>query len=292
MSARRGLALASLLLLLLLAACKRSGGGGAAAGLRFERASGKVVTLSTAEMQRITPARDITVFDPNYKRDKRYRAHLLAPLVARGLGLDDKALRAARFLFIASDGYKVALAGVDIVALEAYLAVADLAPGGWKDVPGHNGVKPGPLYVVWRGEKARDMKLFPWPWQLATVRPSPKDLYARTVPLSAPAGSPARAGHKIFLRDCIRCHAINRQGGRLGPELNVPKNVLEYRDEKLLREFIRNPKAYRYGNMPAQTQLSDGDLDSVVAYLRVMVRHKHDSEAAKAKAGAKAKAPR
>lgn len=277
---RRRLAVAACACACALCACK-GGDDTRGAPLRFERAAGKEVALSTAEMQRIAPAENITVFDPNYHRQKRYRAHRLAALLVRGLSLRAGELDRTHVLFVASDGYKVSLAGHDIVKLGAYLAVADLAAGGWQEVPGHNGVKPGPLYVVWRDPKARDMKLYPWPWQVATVRRSPKDLYAHTVPIGAPAGSPARAGHRIFLRDCIRCHAINREGGRLGPDLNVPKNVLEYRDEKLLRAFIRNPRAYRYGNMPAQTQLSETDLDNVLAYLRVMGQHKHDSEAVK-----------
>jgi hypothetical protein len=68
----------------------------------------------------------------------------------------------------------------------------------------------------------------------------------------------------------VKCHAINQQGGRVGPELNVPQNVTEYRDEAFLRAWIKNPFTFRVSAMPPSPQLSDADVTSLLRYLASM----------------------
>ncbi|PIE19946.1 MAG: hypothetical protein CSA65_00430 [Proteobacteria bacterium] len=272
----------SLATLLNVAACDdgKSGRSSGRASLQFIGAAGATKALSASQIAKRFAPEVIQLWDPSYKGNKRYRAVKLAPLLRAGLGLSATELKAQKLLFVATDGYKVAIDGARLARGEPYLALGDADHPPWVEIPGHRGTSPGPFYVVWKAKEARDQKRFPWPWALATVRLAPKDPYARTVPLDSPADGPARRGHQLFLRDCVRCHAINQQGGNLGPDLNVPKNVFEYRDEALLRAFIKDPKAYRYGNMPAQPQLSPRDLDDVLAYLRAMKAHQHDPAAA------------
>jgi len=45
---------------------------------------------------------------------------------------------------------------------------------------------------------------------------------------------------------------MNREGGRVGPELNVPQSIVEYRPEAQIKAYIRNPLQFRYGHMPPQ----------------------------------------
>ena len=105
------------------------------------------------------------------------------------------------------------------------------------------------------------------------------------MPKSAPEGSAARRGFDIYKAQCIRCHAMNREGGRVGPELNVPQSIVEYRPAEQIKAFIRNPQTFRYSTMPAHGHLSDQDLDDLVAYFEVMKGHKHDPDAGKAQGG-------
>src|SRR5262249_31631673 len=89
--------------------------------------------------------------------------------------------------------------------------------------------------------------------------------------------SSAKRGFEIFRIQCLACHSINRAGGKVGPELNVPRNILEYRDPAVVRDFVRNPLAFRYTVMPAHLQMTNSELDDVIAYLRAMKNQKYDS---------------
>ena len=70
--------------------------------------------------------------------------------------------------------------------------------------------------------------------------------------------------------------AINGEGGKVGPELNVPQSIVEYRPSAQIKAYIRNPEIFRYTTMPAHPGLSDADLDALLAYFQAMQSRKHD----------------
>src|SRR4029077_21268172 len=95
-----------------------------------------------------------------------------------------------------------------------------------------------------------------------------------------PPDAPAWKGYTIFRSECIACHAINGEGGTIGPELNVPQSIVEYRPEEQLKAYIRKPETFRYTSMPSHEHLTPADLDAVIAYFRAMRDRKHDPKAA------------
>ena len=223
-------------------------------------------------------------YDPYYQREKRFWAVPLAPVLARGLpGVD---LTTAELVLRASDGYAVPIEAARLLDGTAYLAVADvdrLAQAGvpWEPI-GPRRADPAPFYVVWKGPDRVDLERFPRPWALARVEHARFEaVFPHTVP-GSDAGDEARAGFALFRRDCIRCHAMNREGGRIGPDLNVPRSIVEYRPAEQIRAYIRDPMLFRYGAMPAHPHLRDRDLDALVAYFRDLAHRKFDPERAKA----------
>ncbi len=62
----------------------------------------------------------------------------------------------------------------------------------------------------------------------------------------------------------------------MGPELNLPKSIVEYRDVAQLKLFVRNPQSFRYTRMPANDHLSDADLADLMAYFQAMKERKND----------------
>ncbi|MGH7823171.1 MAG: c-type cytochrome, partial [Candidatus Binatia bacterium] len=118
---------------------------------------------------------------------------------------------------------------------------------------------------------------YPWPYQLAIVESvSFEAKYPRTLPKTAPRESAAWAGFAIFRDECFSCHSINGEGGKIGPELNVPRSIVEYRPKPQLREFIRDPGSFRHTSMPSHQHLSERQLDELIAYFDTMKTLKQD----------------
>lgn len=254
--------------------------GTAEDALRFLRRGTLVKSQDRAALALVTPEVALTVNDPYYGRRKRFRALALAPLLQTAFGEPLDALRGADFVLRARDGYTVPLAGARLLEGGAFVAVADEEVAGWEPI-GPQRASPGPFYLIWEGEAQRDLTTHPRPWQLAAIEIA--DLAAtfpHTAPTGVPEGAPAQVGFRLFRAECLRCHAINREGGRVGPELNVPQSIVEYRPEAQIRAYIKDPRTFRYGNMPAQPQLGEQDLDALLAYFRAMSERKHDPEAA------------
>lgn len=232
----------------------------------------KVFTLK--ELQTLAPAVSWRAFDPYYGKPKGWWAMPLAPVLEAGLG---DALHAddVEVQLTALDGYQVVLPVSKALEAGAYLAFADL-DGPFEPI-GPQRANPGPFYLVWKGVEQQHLVTHPRPWSLVKISVVRFDeVYPRTIPPRRDAR--IDEGQSIFRSQCLRCHALNRQGGHVGPELNVPRNVTEYRELEQLKAFVKNPLAFRYGNMPPFKHLTDSQLDAVFAYLSVMREKKLDDE--------------
>jgi mono/diheme cytochrome c family protein len=262
---------------------KSDSAGGASSGseaaLTFQRDGGPDQSFTLSALLRSVTAEEVHVFDPNYARDKRFRALPLLP-VLKTMFSAEADLSKREFIFRAKDGYAAYFRGALATEAGAYIAFEDLDVPSWEPV-GPARANPGPFYVVWNTPAAQSMESHPRPWQLSRIEMVQFGVaYPHTAPHSLGAALPADAvpmlGYALFREQCFRCHAINREGGRVGPELNVPQNILDYRPEAQVRAYIKNPATFRYGNMPAHPELTERDLDGLVAYLRVMGTRKFD----------------
>lgn len=257
--------------LLLLAACVRSvpPAGDDSATLTFSVRGQPSVTRTLAELQARVPAETFTAFDPYYQRLKTWRALPLDAVLRAEL--PGEPLADVDFVLTASDGYTVPVSGARLMEGGAYLAFAD-ADGAWQPI-GAKGAWPGPWYLVWKGAAQQDLVTHPRPWALARIAIEDfATVFPKVVP--PPGDAQVQRGFALFRARCFKCHAVNQQGGTVGPELNVPKSVTEYRDEAFLRAWIRDPFAYRVSVMPPSPDLSEGDLDALLAYLRAMATAK------------------
>lgn len=232
--------------------------------------------LSLQELTKEFPLQEIESEDPNYDALKMFFAIPLAPLLRKVF----PSLDGARLLLQATDGYSVEVDAALLLSEDAFLALGDRAPGAFAPI-GERKVNAGPSYVVWRGSKYTDDKRYPRPWSLSVIeKMDTADRYLHTRPEGGfGENDSAKRGYELFSASCIRCHAINREGGRLGPDLNVPQNILAYRPEEQVRAYIRDPKIFRYSSMPAHPEMSESDLDALVAYLSVMAENQSDPDA-------------
>lgn len=249
--------------------------------LTFKRSGQDVGKRSLHELlSTITPV-VVQGFDPYYQSVHRYRALPIEPVLKSLYQESEESLRTHHWLLRAADGYTVPLPGERLLEGGACIAFEDLdKPSGWDPI-GPQKANPGPFYLVWAKPEQTSLDTHPRPWQLATLEiVTFEAAFPHTDPKVA-SDHPAARGYSIFKTYCVRCHAINREGGRVGPELNVPKSIIEYRPEEQIREYIRNPLAFRYGNMPPHPQLTKEDLDGLIAYFRVMHEHPFDPDADK-----------
>jgi mono/diheme cytochrome c family protein len=270
--------------LLALAACADRPAAPTAAR---EEASPKLEVVTPAgtraytldELRRALPTDTAVVaHDPAYGgRAKRYAGFALERLLAHA-GVRPSAGEV--LYFVAADGYRATMAdAADDPRVRGIVAFADLdAPSGWEPVKhGAKQVSPAPFYLVWSGDTTALRR--PWPYQLARIEVvDPRRSFGRIYPTGVPADDPVARGFRAFAIEshggdqCVACHALNRQGGSVGPELNVPRNITEYRDGATLAAFIRNSRSFRAGSaMPVfEGKLTDQEIADILAYLRWM----------------------
>ncbi|WP_322081499.1 cytochrome c [Burkholderia sp. BCC1972] len=186
----------------------------------------------------------------------------------------------------AADGFAAQLP-MDLVRRHAparavpWLAIEDPAHP-WPKLPGKP-VSAGPFYLVWLGPDAASVRGEQWPYQIVrvTIESSPLARWpSLAVDAALPADAPARAGQRLFVTQCLACHRLDGAGSsHAGPDLNTPMNPVDYFQPAALRRYIRNPASVRDWpgrSMPAfpPDQLSDRELDQIVAYLAYMATRK------------------
>lgn len=224
-------------------------------------------TITLGEMKDRLDYLEIKIHDPNYGKVKSYKAFSLKDILNSAYGemwRDDKF---SDISFRAEDGYEAVASISRLTEDGGFLVFRDTDYEGWEPV-GTRQMNPGPFYIVWKKDHQKAVAGYPWPWQLGSVNLM---LFRDTYPLAYPEGaehdSGIYSGFEIFKNRCIRCHAISRQGGSIGPDLNEPMNILEYRSTHMVKEFIRNPSRYRHTHMPDNPDLDENQLQQIVDYL-------------------------
>ena len=229
-----------------------------------------------ATLQPKIPVEEVRVGDvPDYGGPARFEGYALEAVLRRIPQMEALKKADAQIMFRCADGYAATMPLSLALARKGFVVFRDLdAPSGkkWKSFAhGKKEITPEPFYVVWKDVPADDLR-FKWPYNLVEIELI--DLqkeYSAAVPKDA---EKLPAFHS-FRTHCMSCHSVNLIGGAVGPELNAPKNILEYWSEENVRAFVKNPRSFRARSaMPANSHLSDAELDRVVEYLRYMQDHK------------------
>lgn len=237
--------------------------------------AGKTVNIFklSALKSKLEP-RHIELYDIEYKKMKRYEGFALDDILQLGFGDKLKSPQYSDVAFVALDGYNAVAPLSKVSQPGGFIVFTDLDSGKWEPV-GSQGVEPGPFYLVWIGKDQTPVNEFPWPWQIASINLMRfQDQYPLVFPKGAAQDSAAYRGYELFKGRCVRCHSMNGQGGKVGPDLNAPKSIVEYRSDYMIKEFIKHPSKYRYTHMPDHPDLTESDLDSIIAYFRYMSRIK------------------
>lgn len=289
MSARALRAIASLALGLAAPACGAPAGRGDAAkaasecAISFRRRGVEVERLSCAALEARVAAQRVRVHDPYEERELLFEGLPFAPLLdaVYGPGWRDE----GEVIFTCRDEYQPSVAIGRFLDHRAYLALrrAD-APAFTIDKPESGAIKAvelAPAYVVWENLDDAEIRAqgdYGWPYQVVTV-----DLgdFLERFPRMTPADDADAAvmrGFQAFRVHCMPCHAVNGEGGTLGPELNYPVSVTEYFAEPWLGRWIDDPESVRQRPRMPRPALPERDREAaiadIIAYLRAMAHRK------------------
>ena len=255
---------------------------GAEPALEFRVADSSAVVVSLATLRgKVKPHRVsfASEFANPPGKIKNYEAFTLRDLLDFAYGKRWLSPEYSHIAFTALDGYNAVGALTKAAEEGGFMAFRDLdVPSGWEPVGGHK-ADPGPFFVLWTGITQTTANQYPWPWQVTAISLIRfEDQYPRPVPRGAQAGSPERRGYALFQGRCVRCHALNGEGGKVGPDLNEPMSVTAYRPKAMVKEFIRNPSKYRHTYMPDHLDLSERDLEDLWRYFHYLDAHRPKGE--------------
>jgi mono/diheme cytochrome c family protein len=252
-------------------------------GLTFSLRGKTLSTRVFDELERLATADEVRVFEPYEGKPATFRALPFNQILDAIYG--DKWRNEEELLITCRDGYQPAFPVRRLLDYRAWLAFDRTDSAAFSILKLESGARRpvdlSPYYLVW--ENLDDLELrrqgdYGWPYQLVGVDLiRTRDRFPAMTPKEG-AAPDVLAGFAAFRVHCSHCHAINGEGGGIGPELNHPVSPVEYREAEWLRKWIKDPASLvPAARMPAlNRELADRDrvIDEILAYLVAISKHK------------------
>lgn len=186
--------------------------------------------------------------------------------------------------FISADKFSVLIPARKVMTCNKNSAIGYLAvepTKKWPLLKNGTNTTAGPFDVIWINPEKSYISNEYWAWSVIKItvhkkldpnifmsRPDTKDVHIQR-------------GFDVYISHCAGCHSINNVGkGVIGPDLNIPKNPVEYYpNDVTLKKFIRDPQSVRKienDRMSGSGEdfLNNADLDDLISYFHYMVKHK------------------
>ncbi len=215
--------------------------------------------------------------DPVFHSAKTYKAIPLVELLEKYTKIKQLDIKQTQIVFECEDGYNPSMDLAKVLSRKTFVAVADVdAPKGtdWTTIKKGSQEKViAPFYVVYTNVTPGERD-FKWPYNLVKISlVSAAKEFAAVYPKD---DDTMVKGYGLFQHNCMTCHALNKVGGKMGPELNYPKNVTEYwRSTADIKAFVKNPTSFRNDcKMPAISHLTDKEIGEIIRYLGYMKANK------------------
>jgi cytochrome c2 len=252
-----------------------------AAALSFVDNGHPVKTIETGALVRNSELQTLTINNPTDSIIRSYQGISLIPLLDAVFDPQWKTRDAIKLT--SSDGYQPIIPVRVILKYDGMIAIGENGRRGFSPLARNNGetVDPGPFFLVWENIQdvaAKKESWLSWPWQLTTIELTS---FEREYPHSSPppaSHESVKKGFLAFRQHCMKCHAINGDGGDIGPELNYPVSVTEYWQPEWLIRFIADPQSVRanskmipfYRDVDNRPEL----IADIIEYLKAMTRKK------------------
>jgi mono/diheme cytochrome c family protein len=101
------------------------------------------------------------------------------------------------------------------------------------------------------------------------------DQIAQRLASLPPTPAAHRTGEQLFERNCAGCHGPSARGTANGPPLAHRIYEPSHHSDQAFHLAVRNGVAahhWRFGNMPAQPQVTEAEVREIVAYVRWVQR--------------------
>lgn len=252
-----------ILCILFLFACEE----GPSPSIEFYLGESLIVSMDVSEMKERWETHKVGLYDVEYRKNKDFRAFIFNDILESIYGDDLQSADWTSISFTALDGYNAVMDLHKFDSPSSYLVFEDEGYENWEPLPDHGTETAGPFYLVWKEQEQVPKNGFSWPWgikEIALVKLSEEYTFATPDSLQS---SLVLNGYTKYMSRCNSCHALNGQGGQIGPDLNDPMNILDYRSEEMVRAFITEPSRFRKGRMPDFKDLTTGEVDELIAYL-------------------------
>lgn len=245
--------------------------------LVFNISNKEVSSFDLKDIKKRLKVHKIEFFDPHYNKNKRFKAFALQDVLNLGFKNEWLSDEFTDIIFKGLDGYNSVSKIGFLKQKGSYIAFRDVDFPDWEPI-GRNKANPAPFYIFWTNKDQTTQFGYPWPWQLKEISLIKfKEKFPKVYPYGVAKNSPEFSGFSIFKERCVRCHSIDNQGGKIGPDLNAPKNILEYRSQFMVKELIKHPSKYRYTHMPNHKDLSENELDNLIRYI-LFLGKQHSSD--------------
>ena len=146
----------------------------------------------------------------------------------------------------------------------------------------NSNMNPGPFALLWEDPKNNiGPEQMPYQLKMLEWKSSLQLTYPKLYPSKKLFNDSEKKGFAVFTKNCFSCHQLNHQGeATIGPDLNLPKNPVEYFNISSFKLLIRDPKSLRSwpeSKMPGfnQTLITDIELDHLINYLKLMSKEKY-----------------
>jgi cytochrome c2 len=223
-------------------------------------------------LDKLSPATITTENDPLYHNNHSYAGYSL-PGVLNAFGFSDTTELALRF--VCKDGFKAVIIPSKVDMSRAYLVSKEVTEkaGFSMEAIDEGKVKQdlGPYALVWKGRFIAGTAES-WPHGIVSIDVGAiSSLLGRAYPVGHPK---SLSGFELYRSKCMACHSVNMEGGVVGPELNIPRNVTEYWSKEHFFGFVANPQTYRFKSRMAIEPVPQGDIAAIYDYLRTMAGEK------------------
>jgi mono/diheme cytochrome c family protein len=247
--------------------------------LTFRRRGEAVATRDRAALTALAPVETVRAREPYEEREVAFRALRLDRVLDAVYG--ESWRREEELLFTCRDGYQPIVPVARVLEHQAWLAFAredapafsirKLESGRYQDI------SLAPYYLIWdnlHDAAVRAEGDYGWPYQLVGIDLiRSRDRFPHMAP-PANASPQVGEGFAAFRIHCSRCHAVNGDGGTIGPELNRTPNPAGRRDAAWLRRWIDDPAAIspntRMERLNPELHDRAHVIDAIVAYLQAI----------------------